>query len=434
MQSTLIVGTGYVGLVTAVCLAKLGNKVIAVDIDESKINQLKSGDIPFFEPELAELLVSAQSKGLLSFTTNLKEACIESTIGFVAVGTPSKEDGSADLRMVERVVNELSSLSQKEFIIVVKSTVPPGTCRAIQEQVILNGRNDISIISNPEFLREGRAVHDFLNPDKLLLGGENPLAIKKVEALYAGIPEVSELTIKTDTTSSELSKYAANAMLATRISFMNEIARIAASCGANMKSIQDAMGHDPRIGPYFLNSGIGYGGSCFPKDVKALDFFARTQDVATHILKAVEKINEEQPTIAKKLLENSVGNLKGKKIAIWGIAFKPDTDDVREAPSIKLISQILDAGGQVDCYDPIVKAQRIKTLFPSNEIEVSESALESLNGSDALVLVTEWSEFLHIDMNDIALNLSGNVVIDCRNVLSKTEATKSGLSFLTLSG
>jgi UDPglucose 6-dehydrogenase len=432
-MQTLIVGTGYVGLVTAVCLAKLGNSVVACDKDSQKIKLLDSAQVPFYEPELHELLQNAIDRGLLTFTTNLAEAATTADISFIAVGTPSLANGSADLSMVFGVVEELSRHAKRNSIITIKSTVPPGTALKVSRQLAKLGREDLTVVSNPEFLREGRAVSDFLNPDKLLLGGVDSVRLGKVASLYAGIPNIEQLTIETDNTSAELAKYAANSMLATRISFMNEIARISRSCGADIEAVRLAMAADPRIGPYFLNSGIGFGGSCFPKDVKALSAFADSNKVQTHILGAVDQINEEQPRIAYEILKGILGRIDKKSIAIWGISFKPETDDVREAPSLKLIRLLLESGASVKCYDPVVEEEVIFSNFPKMNIEMSATALDCLEDCDALVLVTEWAEFQHVEMKEISKKLKSNHILDCRHVLSDKEAIKAGLKLHTLS-
>lgn len=431
-MQTLIVGSGYVGLVTAVCLAKLGNKVIACDKDPRKIELLSSSQVPFYEPELHDILQNVIDRGLLTFTTNLAKAAQTADIMFIAVGTPSKADGSADLSMVFGVVDELARHAKPNSTITIKSTVPPGTAIEVAQQLSRLGRNDLTVVSNPEFLREGRAVSDFLNPDKLLLGGVDPERISRVAALYAGIPEIDQVTIQTDNTSAELAKYAANSMLATRISFMNEIARIARSCGANIEAVREAMAADPRIGPYFLNSGIGFGGSCFPKDVKALSSFAESNNVQTHILGAVDQINEEQPKIAHDILVEQLGQVNGKKIAVWGVAFKPETDDVREAPSLKLMQSLLESGASVRCFDPIVEESVIHSNFPNKSIEMSSTALDCLEDCDALVLVTEWAEFQHVEMKDISSKLNSKLILDCRHVLSEKDAISEGIKLVTL--
>jgi len=432
-MQTLIVGSGYVGLVTAVCLAKLGNKVIACDKDPMKIDLLSKSQVPFYEPELQEILQQVIQKGLLTFTTDLASAAAIADIAFIAVGTPSEDDGSANLSMVYGVIDELISHAKNDLIITIKSTVPPGTAASLSKRLTEKSREDLSIVSNPEFLREGRAVSDFLNPDKLLVGGSVPSKMAKVASLYAGIPNVEQVTITTDNTSAELAKYAANSMLATRISFMNEIARIARSCGADIDAVRDAMAADPRIGPYFLNSGIGFGGSCFPKDVKALHSFAESMNVQTHILGAVESINEEQPKIAFEILDQKLGSLAGKSISVWGIAFKPETDDIREAPSLKLIKLLLNAQAKVSTFDPIVSEETVLSLFAGQDVSVAQTALDCVDNSDALVLVTEWAEFQHIDMNQISSRLKGNLILDCRHVLSEVEAAAAGLKLITLS-
>lgn len=432
-MQTLIVGSGYVGLVTAVCLAKLGNKVTACDKDPKKIKLLSNSQVPFYEPELQEMLQLVIEKGLLTFTTDLATAAATADISFIAVGTPSEEDGSANLSMVYGVIDELISYAKIDSTITIKSTVPPGTAVSLSNRLNESGREDLSIVSNPEFLREGRAVSDFLNPDKLLVGGSTPASIAKVASLYAGIPNIEQVTITTDNTSAELAKYAANSMLATRISFMNEMARIARSCGADIDAVREAMAADPRIGPFFLNSGIGYGGSCFPKDVKALHSFAESMDVKTHILGAVEQINEEQPKIAIEILEEELNSLAGKSIAVWGIAFKPETDDIREAPSLKLINLLYAAGAKVTAFDPIVNAETVKSLYPDKALIIAQTALDCVDDCDALVLVTEWAEFQHVEMSEVSTRMKSNLLLDCRNVLSPTVAKNAGLKLVTLS-
>ena len=433
-MTVAIVGSGYVGLVTAVCLAKLGNRVVACDRDEKRIDLLRTGEVPFYEPELAEMLQSVTRRGLLTFTTSLESSCETSSVVFIAVGTPSRDDGSADLGMVEAVVDQLSSCATPGTVITVKSTVPPGTGDALANRIRATGRSDLHLVSNPEFLREGRAVYDFLNPDKLLIGGSDAAAIERVRSLYNGVPGVDEVTILTTSVSAELAKYAANAMLATRISFMNEIAQIARSCSADISAVRSALAADPRIGQYFLNSGIGYGGSCFPKDVKALQAFAHERHIDTKILGAVDRVNEEQPEIAFGILRDLLGDFHGKTVAVWGASFKPETDDLREAPSLKLIARLLEAGASVRCYDPIVSGAVLNYIVAHERFTFVPDALDCVNGSDTVALVTEWAEFQRVALRDVAQPHSTPIILDCRQVLSQADATEAGINLVTLAG
>lgn len=423
-----VIGTGYVGLVTAACLAKIGNHVIGHDNNPSRLEAIVRGDLPFYEPGLPELLENVRESGALEFSANLDQAISDADSIFIAVGTPASDGGSADLSMLEQAVIDVSKCCKPGAVIVLKSTVLPGTNERLTGILKEHGRADISIVSNPEFLREGSAVEDFLRPNKVVLGSVSSASVQRVAHLYRAIPGIDSLLSFTDPNSAELSKYAANAMLATRISFMNEIAEIAEACGANTNEIRKVMGADPRIGPMFLSAGVGYGGSCFPKDVQALASFSNSLGLKQKsILRAVHDINESQPQRVFAKLKEHLSQLEGKRIALWGVSFKPNTDDIREAPSIKLAALLLAGGAEVVAHDPIVKAE----VIASYGIESANSPTQTLAGAHALVLLTEWPIYSAVEAIDIwELLEKPALVVDGRNSLDGPALVSQGVTYI----
>ena len=399
-----VIGSGYVGLVAATCFAEMGNNVICVDIDEHKISQLKQGLIPIYEPGLSELVLDNQKKATLKFTINIEEALDFIDVIFIAVGTPMGADGSADLQYVLQVAESIGKSMKNHIVVVNKSTVPIGTADKVREiiQKELNCRDSkltFDVVSNPEFLKEGVAIKDFMHPDRVIVGANNENSIQLMRRLYAPFTISSDRFIAMDIRSAEMTKYAANAMLATKISFINEIANICERVGADVNAVRKGIGSDQRIGYKFIYPGCGYGGSCFPKDVKALINIANHYDYNPRLISSVEKVNQLQKQVLFLKLINQLGsNLEGRKITIWGLSFKPETDDMREAPSINLIKSIIKAGGMVEAYDPKAISQ---AQFYLKDIDVTYSTdkYDALNDSDVLILVTEWKEFRSPDFD-----------------------------------
>jgi UDPglucose 6-dehydrogenase len=431
-----VIGTGYVGLVTGVCFADVGNDVLCIDIDESKVQRLLRGEMPIHEPGLDEVAARNVHAGRLHFSSDYDRAVAHSDVFFIAVGTPTDEDGSADVRHVEAAARELGRRISRQALLVVKSTVPVGTAdrvrRAVDEELATRGvKVTFSVASNPEFLKEGAAMQDFMHPDRIVIGTDDRHAIELLTELYAPFNRNRERLVALDTRSSELAKYAANAMLATRISFMNELARLAERLGADIERVRHAIGADPRIGPSFLYAGAGYGGSCFPKDVRALLAMARENVLPARILSAVHDVNEEQKHLVASRLREALGsNLHGKVIAVWGLAFKPNTDDVREAPSLVLIREVVDSGARVRAYDPQARLTAAKALDElKRRIEYCDSAAQACEGADALVVVTEWLEFRSPDFAWLARTLRARVLIDGRNLYEPRLARAAGLLY-----
>jgi UDPglucose 6-dehydrogenase len=420
-----VVGTGYVGLVAGACLAENGNDVICVDKDETKIDTLKSGKMPIYEPGLEEMVRRNSNESRLTFTTSLRDAVQASEIVFIAVGTPQGEDGSADLQHVLDVAREIGKTIDKYTVVVDKSTVPVGTARKVQAAVASETSVPFSVVSNPEFLKQGAAIEDFMKPDRVVIGCDDPRAGEIMKALYAPFTRTGAPIMVMDTPSAELCKYAANAMLATRISFMNEIANVCERVGANAEAVRKAVGSDRRIGPSFLFPGIGYGGSCFPKDVKAMLKSAADQGYDFKILHAVEAVNEYQKSRLVEKMQEHFGDLAGKTVALWGLAFKPRTDDMREAPAITIVEKLLAAGATVRAYDP--EAMHTARRLFGDRIEYCTHSYDALKGADALVVVTEWNEFREPDFKKIKQLLKSPVVFDGRNIYSPE--TLSGLGF-----
>ena len=410
-KNIAIIGTGYVGLVTGACLAKLGNKVICVDIDKRKIKKLKEGIIPFYEPNLSELVTKKIKDKKLFFETNLAQAIRQSEIFFIAVGTPPMENGSADLSYIEKVVEDIGKNLKKYAVVVIKSTVPPGTCKRIKELVKKHCASPFDIVSNPEFLREGTAVADFMKPDRIIIGAESKKAEKIMKELYQPL-ESSILATRLE--SSEMIKYASNAFLATKISFINEIANVCEIVGADVEEISKGMGLDPRIGNKFLEAGLGYGGSCFPKDVQALHQSAGINGYNFCLLKAVIEVNNNQRKLAVKKTEKILGSLRNKIVGVWGLAFKANTDDVRESAAVEIIKLFLEKGAKIKAYDPIASENAEKIL--SEEIIFCNDLYEAARESDALFIATDWDEFKKADLAKIKDLLKKPIVIDGKNL------------------
>lgn len=414
-----VIGTGYVGLVTGTCFAEKGNSVWCIDVDKSRINKLKSGVVPIYEPGLDELVRKNSAEGRLRFSTDIIDGLREAEICFVAVGTPPKSNGEADMNQVFSVADDIGENLNHPCVIVTKSTVPVGTsrllCGLIEARLRERGLGcEVDVVSNPEFLKEGMAINDCLCPDRIVIGTSSERAREVMERLYFSYADPKRV-IFMDPASAEITKYAANAMLAARISFMNEIARLCDAVGADVLSVKEGIASDRRIGEAFLNAGCGYGGSCFPKDVTSLFAIGEAYDVDMSIIAAVHKVNSRQKRILPAMLRRRFGDdLSGKKVAVLGLAFKPHTDDMREAPSIELINMLVEHGVSVTAYDPIASATALALLPP--EVCYAGSAVEALAGSDAAVLVTEWPEFLKIDWVKAGESMSSRILFDGRNV------------------
>jgi UDPglucose 6-dehydrogenase len=420
-QPVGVIGVGYVGLVTAVCIAHLGHEVVCLDVDEAKIETLRSGPVPIYEPGLDALMAGARQR--LSFTTSYDELCERSRILFVAVDTPPSPSGDADMSRVDRVVREVVARGG-ERLLVMKSTVPVGTGERVTAGLESAGAATIGYVSNPEFLREGAAVNDVLHPDRIVIGSYRDSDGDEVQALFAA---VETTVVRTSVATAEMIKYASNAFLATKISFINEIANVCEAVGADVRVVADGMGLDHRIGPHFLQAGIGYGGSCFPKDVQALKQLAGNSGYHFQLLNAVIEVNHLQKRRVIGKLTERVGRLRGKHVALLGLTFKPQTDDLREAASIVLAGRLLAEGARVSAYDPVVAPGSHVDLFPG--VEIAASALEALDDADAMVLVTEWPELVALDWSVVRERMRGRHVIDGRNVLDAARVTAAGLLY-----
>ena len=434
-----VVGTGYVGLVSGACLAEVGNDVLCLDVNPEKIRILESGGIPIYEPGLQEMVARNVAAGRLHFTTDVARAVNHGTIQFIAVGTPPDEDGSADMQYVLAAARNIGRLMTDYKVVVDKSTVPVGTAdkvhAAIADELARRGvTTPYAVVSNPEFLKEGAAVEDFMKPDRIVVGGSDEQAIFLMRALYAPFQRNRERLVVTDVRSAELIKYAANAMLATRISFMNELANLAEKLGADIEMVRQGIGADPRIGYHFLYPGAGYGGSCFPKDVKALIKTAATDaDLELKVLKAVEAANDAQKQVlARKLKQRLGADLKGRHIALWGLAFKPNTDDMREAPSLSFIEEVLAAGATITAYDPAAMEEAQRVLQGVQGVRYAKSPNEALEGADALVIVTEWKEFRSPDFDLIKERLKQPLIVDGRNLYDPTFVRRMGFDYLPI--
>ena len=431
-----VVGTGYVGLVAAACLAEVGNHILGLDVNAEKIRILKEGAIPIHEPGLLEIVRRNVENGRLSFTTNIEEAVGFGEIQFIAVGTPPDEDGSADLQYVTEAARNIGRFMTSAKVIVDKSTVPISTGDKVKAAVAeeLKKRNiDIhfSVVSNPEFLKEGAAVEDFMRPDRIIIGTEDPKAIEVMKQVYAPFQRNHDRIVITDLRSAELIKYAANAMLATRISFMNELANLAEIVGADIEMVRQGIGSDPRIGYDFLYPGCGYGGSCFPKDVKALIKTAKDlADFDLKLLKAVEEVNDLQKYVLPKKIKKQFGdNLKGKHFALWGLAFKPNTDDMREASSRVLIDELIKAGATITAYDPVAMDEGKRIFKDEKHLSFADTQNEALKNADALIIVTEWTEFRSPDFTLIKSSLKSPMIFDGRNLYDPKAVRALGFNY-----
>lgn len=431
-----VVGSGYVGLVTGTCFAEIGIEVTCVDIDQEKISKLEKGISPIYEPGLDEMLVRNIEKGRLRFTTDLTSCVNDAEVIFSAVGTPPDEDGSADLQYVLDVARTVGKVMNKHLIIVTKSTVPVGTARkvrnAIQEELNKRGESlTFDVVSNPEFLKEGAAIDDFMKPDRIVVGVESEYAKEVMAKLYKPFTLNNHPVIFMDVPSAEMTKYAANSMLATRISFMNDIANLCELVGADINMVRKGIGSDSRIGHKFLYAGVGYGGSCFPKDVKALIKTAEQNQHPLRILQAVEEVNEDQKKVLFRKLEKYFkGNLDGRRIAVWGLSFKPQTDDMREAPSLVLIDLLLKAGCSVIAYDPVAMKEANRRI--GDAISYAKDPYDALIDADALLLVTEWTEFRYPNLQVMKKLMKTPVVFDGRNIYDPTDLKDAGFDYFSI--
>ena len=425
-----IIGTGYVGLVAGACLAETGNDVVCVDSDAEKVRKLRRGKMPFYEPGLEELVRRNRVEGRLEFTSTLPKAVRAASVIFIAVGTPQGEDGSADVNQVLNVARDIARSMNGYKVIVDKSTVPVGTAGRVREVIRRETTHPFSVVSNPEFLKQGAAVEDFMKPDRVVIGAEDPRAEELMREVYSPFTRTGAPIMVMDCSSAELSKYAANAMLATRISFMNEIANVCELVGADIDQVRRAVGSDRRIGPSFLFPGIGYGGSCFPKDVKALIRFAADKDYEVRILQAVEAVNACQKTRLLSKMRKHFGNLKGRTVAVWGLSFKPRTDDMREAPSIPLIEGLLATGAKVQAYDP--EAIPVAKRILGNQVTFSSGNYEALKGADCLAILTEWNEFRRPDFARMRKLMRGPIVFDGRNLFTPDQMKQNGFTYYSI--
>jgi UDPglucose 6-dehydrogenase len=431
MNKIAVVGTGYVGLVTGTCFAETGNMVTCVDIDEKKVEKMKRGKIPIYEPDLDILFERNIKANRLSFTTSLEDGIRDAEIIFLALPTPPGEDGSADLSYILGVADQLGKIMQDYKVIVDKSTVPVGTAEKVHNAIAANSKTDFAVVSNPEFLREGFAVNDFMKPDRVVIGTSDDRAKKIMESLYKPFVRQGNPIYFMDEKSAELTKYAANSFLATKITFMNEIANFCELVGADVDKVRIGIGSDNRIGKRFLFPGIGYGGSCFPKDVQALVKSGKENSFDFQILNAVMKVNEEQKTVLFPKIKNFFrGNLKGKKITIWGLAFKPDTDDIREAPALYMIENLLHEGAEITTYDPEAMAN-VKLLL-GNKINYAENEYSALDNADALLICTEWGIFRNPDFNRIKSLMKDSVIFDGRNLFEMDEMNERGFYYASI--
>jgi UDPglucose 6-dehydrogenase len=433
-----VFGSGYVGLVTGTCLAEVGNDVICMDIDEAKIAKLQQGIIPIYEPGLEAMVKENQSAGRLRFTSDVKEAVGHGLFQFIAVGTPPDEDGSADLQYVLAVAKSIAENMEEYRVVIDKSTVPVGTADKVKVimQQILTARGkalEFDVVSNPEFLKEGAALDDFMKPDRIVIGTDNPRTAELLKALYSPFNRSVERVITMDIRSAELTKYAANAMLATKISFMNELANLAEHLGADIEHVRQGIGSDSRIGYSFIYPGCGYGGSCFPKDVKALERTAKEIGYHAELLNAVENVNNRQKhRLFEKINKHYRGDLTGKVFALWGLAFKPNTDDMRDAPSRVLLEALIEAGGMVQAYDPEAQEEARRLYGNIQGLSYCDTPKAALKQANALVIVTEWKQFRSPDFDALSLQLHDKVIFDGRNMYEPNLVKRSGLEYYAI--
>ena len=437
-MNVTVIGTGYVGLVTGACLADAGNNVFCLDLDENKIARLNRGEIPIFEPGLEPIVRRNEEAGRLRFSTDVAASVAHGELQLIAVGTPPGEDGSADLQHVIAAARAIGRHMDGYKVVVTKSTVPVGTADKVKHAIIEEQKkrhlgSDFSVVSNPEFLKEGAAVEDFMRPDRIIVGADDARAIAMLRNLYAPFQRNRERIIVMSVRSAELTKYAANAMLATRISFMNEVANLADQLGADIEMIRQGIGSDPRIGYHFLYPGAGYGGSCFPKDVKALQFTATQLGRPLRVIAAVEEVNDAQKLV---LVEKIVGrfgeDLSGRRFALWGLAFKPNTDDMREAPSRTIIDALLARGATVVAYDPVAMDEARRVMGPLAGLSFATSQLAACDGADALVIVTEWKQFRSADFDVLKLRLKAPCIFDGRNLYDPAQAKAAGFDYAAI--
>lgn len=428
MMNVAVIGTGYVGLVAGTCFAELGHRVVCIDNDQKKLAVLREGGIPIYEPGLEEMVPRNVAQGRLTFSDDLAAAVKKADVVFIAVGTPPGEDGSADLQYVEAVARAIADALEGFKVIVNKSTVPIGTGDRLREVISARTEHEFAIVSNPEFLREGVAVDDFMRPDRILIGASDERALDVMRKLYRPLTREGAKMLVMDVRSAEMTKYASNAMLATRISFMNEIANLCDLLGADVDNVRRAMGADTRIGPDFLRAGVGFGGSCFPKDVRAILQTAKENRASLDILDAVMSANARQKVRLVDLVKEDLGeSLVGKRIAVWGLAFKPRTDDMREAPSIEIINGLLAAGAEVIAYDP--EAHETSSVFFGDRITYAPDPYACLEGADALLLVTEWAEFTSPDWERVWAMMRNHALYDGRNLWDPRDMTANGFRY-----
>jgi UDPglucose 6-dehydrogenase len=428
-------GTGYVGLVTGACLAEVGNDVLCLDVDRAKIDVLNGGGVPIHEPGLPEMIRRNVAARRLHFTTDIDAAVQHGTLQFIAVGTPPDEDGSADMKHVLAAARAIGARMTDYKVVVDKSTVPVGTADRVRETIAAElGKRGVqvpyAVVSNPEFLKEGAAIEDFMRPDRVVIGAEDERAIMLLRSVYAPFQRSHERMLVMDVRSAELTKYAANAMLATRISFMNELANLAEALGADIEHVRQGIGSDPRIGYHFLYPGAGYGGSCFPKDVRALQFTARQHNQPLKMLAAVEAVNEAQKSrLVAKVIARLGADLHGRKFAVWGLAFKPNTDDMREAPSQAIVSGLVDRGAAVAAYDPVAMEEARRVFAPLKGVSFAESPLDAAADADALVVITEWQEFRSPDFVELRRRLKQPLIFDGRNLYDPVLVRTAGFEY-----
>jgi len=433
-----IYGSGYVGLVTGACLAQVGNQVLCVDIDADKINQLKQGNIPIYEPGLDEMIKKNLDAGRIEFTQDTKQGVDHGVFQFIAVGTPPDEDGSADLRHVVSVANTIASHLDEYRVIVTKSTVPVGTADIVRKEINQTlaenaSQGEFDVVSNPEFLKEGAAIEDFMKPDRIIVGTDSQRAGDLMKTLYAPFNRNHDRVKVMDIRSAELTKYAANAMLATKISFINELANLAEKVGADIEQVRLGIGSDPRIGYHFIYPGCGYGGSCFPKDVQALQHIGAKADFETTLISAVDQVNQKQKQVLfDKINHRFDGNLKGKIFALWGLAFKPNTDDMREASSRTLMEQLWKSGATIRAYDPVAMKECEHIYGQRDDLILCTDANQTLEGSDALIIVTEWTEFRSPDYDHIKSTLANPVIFDGRNLYDPEYLNSQNIEYFAI--
>ena len=428
----VVVGTGYVGLVVGACLAENGNQVSCVDVDRTKIASLKEGKMPIYEPGLEELVHRNCAEKRLVFSDQLDKAVEESKIIFIAVGTPTGDDGAADLKHVTAVAREVGRAMNGYKVIVNKSTVPVGTAERVRKIIQEETTHSFSVVSNPEFLKQGAAIDDFMRPNRVVIGAEDSQAVEIMEELYGPLTRTGAPIMVMDCASAELAKYAANAMLATRISFMNEIANICELFGADVGHVRQAMASDHRIGSAFLFPGVGYGGSCFPKDIKALVKLAESRGYSSEILRSVEHVNQKQKLRLVEKIRDRFGhdNLKGKRFGVWGLSFKPRTDDMREAPSIVIVNSLIEYGAEVIAYDPEAETSA-KRIF-GDKINLVKSSYDVLDGADALIVITEWNEFREPDFDRMRKLMRNPIIFDGRNLFSVEQMQAQGFEYISI--